>query len=88
MPEERPAHPISIQLSADRKQAVLHNCIKFFAEEFDEELSLFRAQRILEFFINALGPPIYNQAITDARSFLAKKLEDLDVEFYKPEEAL
>ena len=88
MEDHDPAQPMSIQLSAERRQAVLDGCVKMFAEEFDEELSLFRAQRILDYFIKALGPPLYNQAVGDARSFMAQKLEDLDVEFYKPEDPL
>lgn len=88
MDDRGPAHPMSIELSEERRQAVLDGCVKMFAEEFDEELSPFRARRILDFFIDALGPPLYNQAIGDARSFMAQKLEDLDVEFFKPEEPL
>jgi uncharacterized protein (DUF2164 family) len=88
MDDQHPIHPMSIQLSDERKQAVLQSCIKMFAEKFDEELSMFRARTLLEFFMKALGPPLYNQAVSDARSFMAKKLEDLDVEFYKPEDPL
>jgi len=33
------------------------------------------------------GAPVYNQAIQDARVFLHAKLEDLDGEFYEPEES-
>ena len=54
--------------------------------EFDEQLSPYRAQRILDFFIKALGPPLYNQAISDARAFMSHKLDDLDAEFYQPED--
>ncbi len=76
---------IHIKLSEDRKRAVLHSLIRFYREDLDEELSEYQADRILEFFVKELGPPIYNQAIQDARSFVLTKMEDLDAEFYEPD---
>jgi uncharacterized protein (DUF2164 family) len=58
----------------------------FVATEFDQELSEFQAQRLLDFFIRHLGAPVYNQAVQDVRAFLQDKVADLDVEFYEPEE--
>jgi len=50
------------------------------------ELSDFQAHRLIDFFLRHLGAPVYNQAIQDARTFLQTKLDDLDGEFYEPEE--
>ena len=88
MTTRRPEHPMKISLSEDRKRAVLSALKKFYSEEFDEELSDFRAERVLAFFVKALGPAVYNQAIGDARGFMLEKLEDLDGEFYEPEESV
>ena len=79
---------MKIKLSEERKQAVLKGLAKFYTEEFDDELSVFRAERMLDFFIQALGPPLYNQAVADARAFMLSRLDDMDVEFYEPEEPL
>lgn len=85
MNAQKPDSPVRIDLSKERKQDLLKILLAFYSEEFDEELSSYRAQRILDFFIKALGPPLYNQAIADARAFMSKKLDDLDAEFYLPE---
>ena len=77
--------PMRIRLSEDREQAILHAMKTFYLEMFDEELSAFRAERLLAFFLKALGPPVYNQAIQDARGFIQEKLEDLAGEFYEQE---
>ena len=76
---------MKIHLSEDRERVVLNSLKAFYAEEFDEELSAYQAERLLEFFIKNLGPPVYNQAISDARTFMFEKLDDLDAEFYEPE---
>jgi uncharacterized protein (DUF2164 family) len=58
----------------------------YYAEHFDEALSDFRAEGLLDFFVKELGAPIYNQAIRDAYTFMQDKLTDLEGEFYEPEE--
>ena len=73
---------MEINLSEEKKQALLGELTSLYHSEFDEELSGFRAEQIIDFFIQALGPAIYNQAIQDARVFVTEKLEDLDAEFY------
>ena len=55
-------------------------------DEFDEELSDFRADELVTFFLRRLGPAVYNQAISDARGYMLERLDDLDVEFREPEE--
>lgn len=72
-----------IRLSADRRAAILAQLESLFLTEFDAELSAYRAERILDFFVKTLGPPVYNQAIQDAREFMLERLDDLDSEFYE-----
>lgn len=59
---------------------------QYYAESFDEELSDFQAEGLLDFFVRELGPPVYNQAIRDAYGFMQDKLSDLEGEFYEPED--
>jgi len=53
--------------------------------EFDEPLSDFRAEGLLDFFIRELGPPVYNQGVRDAAAFVQSKLTDIDGEIYETE---
>ena len=85
MPRHNIDNPMRIKLSDERKTVLLKTLTDFYREHFDEELSTYRSERLLNFFIKQLGPPIYNQAIADARAFMFEKLEDLDVEYYEPE---
>ena len=78
--------PTQIALSDARKKKVLLLLEGFYLQEFDQELSSFQAERLLEFFVRTLGPPLYNQAIAAARAFVQEKLEDLDAEFYWPDD--
>jgi uncharacterized protein (DUF2164 family) len=78
-------NPMGIKLSDDRRRAILGSLNRLYQDEFDAELSSFQAERILQFFLERLGPSVYNQAVQDARGFMQGRLDDLDAEFYEPE---
>lgn len=82
MPDKATAGSMKIKLSDEKKQGILREFASFYYNEFDEELSDYRTEQVLNFFMNILGPPVYNQAINDARAFISEKLEDLDAEFF------
>ena len=75
-----------IRLSEERRELLATAIQQLFLEEFEQDLSEFQAQRLIDFFMRQLGPPVYNQAIQDARAHIQLKLEDLDGEVYEPEE--
>ncbi len=75
-----------IKLSEEGRERLTAAIQQFFIEEFDRELSEFQAGRLIDFFVRHLGAPVYNQAIQDARASLQTKLDELDGEFYEPEE--
>ncbi len=75
-----------IELSGEHRDRIVRAVRVFFNEQLDFELSDFKAQRAVDFFVKELGAPVYNQAIRDAHGFIQEKLDDLDAEFYEPEE--
>jgi uncharacterized protein (DUF2164 family) len=58
---------------------------QYFADEFDDALSDFRAEALLNFFVRELGPPVYNQGVRDASRFMQAKLADIEGEVYERE---
>jgi len=81
------AKPVRIRLSDERREQLVFLTQRFFTEELDREISDFQAARLIDFFIRSLGAPVYNQAIQDARAAVQTKLDDLEGEFYEPEES-
>ena len=77
--------PMKVRLSAERRAALLESLSAFFAAEFDETLSAFRAEALLDFFVRELGPPVYNQGVRDAAAFVQAKLGDIEGEVYERE---
>jgi uncharacterized protein (DUF2164 family) len=75
--------PMRIRLSGDRRAMLVAAIKDHFQVEFDESLSDFRAEALLDFFVRELGPPVYNQGVRDAASYLQEKLSDLEGEIYE-----
>lgn len=78
---------MQINLSDDRRAAFTKQLQALFQDEFDEPLSQFRADEILNLFFKTLGPAVYNQAVQDVRAHLQIKLDDLEGDVYVAEEA-
>lgn len=72
----------TIELAEDRRERLAGQLQSLFQSEFDESLSAFRAEQILDLMVRTLGPGIYNQAVQDVRAHLQSKLDDLDGEVY------
>ena len=75
-----------IKLDDERKLKIVRALMHFSSSEFDEDMSEFQATAMVDFMLRQIGPSQYNQAIADARKYMAEKIEDLDTEFHEPDE--
>ncbi len=72
----------AITLTEERRARLIGQLQSLFQTEFDESLSEFRAEQIIDLMLTTLGPGVYNQAVQDVRAHLQSKLDDLDGEVY------
>jgi uncharacterized protein (DUF2164 family) len=77
--------PMRIRLTSERRGLLIRSIKQYFTAEFDEPISDFRAEGLLDFFVGELGPPVYNQGVRDASSFMQEKLGDIEGEVYEHE---
>jgi len=66
------------RLPEDQKDNVKNQLIRFFDKELDEEIGVIAAESILNFFLQQVGPTLYNQGVSDAKLALEKRMEDLN----------
>ena len=76
---------VTMELSKEKRVEAIASVKKYFEEEIREPLGDLRAGLLLDFFIEEIGPAIYNQAIGDAQTRLAARVADLDGELYADE---
>jgi len=74
-----------IQLSDARRAHLIDAIRAQYRLDFDEDLSAFRAEALLDFFVRELGPPVYNQGVRDAAGFVQEKLLDIEGEIFERE---
>lgn len=74
--------PGDVEISLEERKALIRDISEFFDAQFEQEVSEFRAEMILDFFLEKLSPVVYNSAIVDARAFLAERLEDMEATLY------
>ncbi|MBS4536356.1 DUF2164 domain-containing protein [Clostridium sp. D2Q-14] len=66
-----------IQIDKNVKEQMINEVKDYFVKERDEDLGDLAAELILNFFIDKLGPDIYNQGVNDAHTYMSDKVEDL-----------
>jgi uncharacterized protein (DUF2164 family) len=69
---------ISKQARADATASIQ----RYFEENMAEPIGNLPAGLLLNFFLEEVGPAIYNQAIHDAQARLQQQVSDLDGELY------
>ena len=67
-----------LRLSDNRRTALLRELQAHFLDQHGETIGDLKAELLLDFFLESLGPPVYNQAIADARKFVQERIDDLE----------
>ena len=49
----------------------------YFLNERDEEIGELQGRLILNFFLEKIGPHVYNQAIFDMQKYMSERVEDM-----------
>lgn len=58
---------------------------RYFEENMTEPIGNLPAGMLLDFFVEDIGPAIYNRAVADAQSRLALRVSDVSGELYVDE---
>ncbi|HMV42447.1 MAG TPA: DUF2164 domain-containing protein [Leptospiraceae bacterium] len=74
---------MDIELKKNDKDAILASIQKYFREELEIEIGEMQAGFVLKYFLNEIGPFVYNKAIQDAEAFMSDKILDLSAVCYE-----
>ena len=76
---------MSIELQKDKHREALASIVRYFQEQREEEIGNIAATGLLRFFLEEIGPSIYNQAVADVQQRMQMHVSDLDIEFHEEE---
>lgn len=76
---------MAIELSKKAHEEAVGSLQNYFAETMEEPIGNIAASGLLDFFIEEVGPSIYNKAVKDIQERLARQITDLDMEVHQQE---
>ncbi len=76
---------MTIELQKEARVAAIASLRRYFEEEFPEPLGELPAGLLLNFFLEEVGPVIYNRAIADASERMQARANDLPSELFADE---
>ena len=74
-----------IEISKQTRADAIASIQRYFEENMTEPIGDLPAGLLLNFFLEEIGPAIYNRAIRDAQARLQQRVSDLDGELYADE---
>jgi len=75
----------AIELGKKEREQAVASIKRYFQEELPEPIGDLPAGLLLNFFLEEIGPAIYNQAIADAQARMASRIADLNGELFADE---
>jgi uncharacterized protein (DUF2164 family) len=76
---------MKIEISEQTRKDAIASIQRYFEENLPEPIGNLPAGMLLDFFVEEIGPAIYNGAIADAQARMAVRVSDLSGELYSDE---
>lgn len=76
---------MTIEISKEAKKLAIASIERYFLENMDEKIGNVAAGALLGFFLEEVGPAVYNQAVTDVQERLQTRVMEIDVEVHEDE---
>ena len=76
---------MTIELSKEARKEAIASIERYFQENMDEKIGNIAAGGLLGFFLEEIGPSIYNKAVADVQERLQARVAEVDIEVHEDE---
>lgn len=76
---------MTIELTKEARAEAIASIERYFRENMEEPIGNVAAAGLLGFFLEELGPSIYNKAVLDVQERLQPRVSELDLEVHEEE---
>jgi uncharacterized protein (DUF2164 family) len=76
---------MALELAKDQRQQAIASIERYFRENMDEPIGNVTAGALLGFFLEEIGPALYNRGVTDAQERMMARVQELDFEVHEDE---
>ena len=74
---------MTIELTKEARTEAIAAIERYFLENMEERIGNIAASALLSYFLEEIGPVIYNKAVADAQERLQARVLELDIEIYE-----
>jgi uncharacterized protein (DUF2164 family) len=72
-----------IELPREERAQAIASIERYFNEELDQRIGNIGAGALLNFFLEEIGPLVYNQTVAQVQERLQARMQELDIEFHE-----
>ena len=76
---------MTIEIPKEARAQAIASIERYFQENMEEKIGNIAAGALLGFFLEELGPLVYNQAVADVQENLQPRIMELDIEVHEDE---
>ena len=76
---------MTIELPKNLQDDAIASIERYFLQHLDEPIGRLAAGSLLGFFLEEIGPVIYNRAVADVQKRMQARVADLDIEVHEEE---
>lgn len=76
---------MAIELSKEARKEAIASIERYFRENMEEPIGNIAAGALLGFFLEEVGPAIYNRAVAEVQERLQARVSELDIEAHEEE---
>jgi len=76
---------MTIELSKEARKEAIASIERYFRENMEEPIGNIAAGALLGFFLEEVGPAIYNRAVAEVQERLQARVSELDIEVHEEE---
>lgn len=71
---------MAIEISKEARKEAIASIERYFLENREEKIGNIAAAALLGYFLEEIGPLVYNQAVADVQERLQMRVAELDIE--------
>ena len=74
-----------IEISKEARKDAIESIVRYFQENMEEKIGNVAAEGLLGYFLEELGPIVYNQAVAAVQDRLQARIMEVDIEIHEDE---
>ena len=74
---------MTIEISKEARQQAISSIERYFRENMEERIGNIAAGALLGFFLEEIGPLVYNHAVAEVQERLQARISEIDIELHE-----